>query len=143
MAKMLHKEQNLELKYKALLELEKGKTNKDIAQLFGVSAYRLSTWKKDKDKIFQAFQQGNSTTKRVKVDIYDLVNKAVLNWFERLSFKNVPVHGVLIKEKTLYFAKELTFESFQASDGWLGNMKKKSGLILFHFRLFYYTITAI
>ena len=36
MAKSLHKEQNLELKYKALLELEKVKTNKEVAQLFGV-----------------------------------------------------------------------------------------------------------
>ena len=63
MAKRLHKEQNLELKYKALLELEKGKT--EVAQLFGVPANTLFKWKKNKDKIFQAFQQGSSTTKRV------------------------------------------------------------------------------
>ena len=55
MAKRLHKEQNLELKYKALSELEKGKTNKEVAQLFGVPANTLSAWKKNKDKIFQAF----------------------------------------------------------------------------------------
>ena len=78
MAKRLHKEQNLELKYKALLELEKGKTNKEVAQLFSVPANTLSTWKKNKDKIFQAFQQGRPTTKRVKVDTYDQVNKAML-----------------------------------------------------------------
>ena len=55
MAKRLHKEQNLELKYKTLSELEKGKTNKEVAQLFGVPANTLSAWKKNKDKIFQAF----------------------------------------------------------------------------------------
>ena len=118
MAKRLHKEKNLELKYKSLLELEKGKTNKDVAQLFGVPANTLSTWKENKDKIFQAFQQGSATTKRLKVDTYHQVNKAVFKWFKRLRSENVPFNGVLIKEKPLYFTKELTFENFQASNGW-------------------------
>ena len=65
MTKRLHKEQNLELKYKSLLEQEKGKTNKEVVQLFGVPANALSKWKKNKDKIFQAFQQESATTKRV------------------------------------------------------------------------------
>ena len=105
-----------------MLELEKDKTNKEVAQLFGVPGNTLSTWKKNKDKMFQAFQQGSATTKRVKVDTYDQVNKAALKCFKRLKSENVPVHGVLIKEKALYFAKELTFENFQASDGcnWTG-----------------------
>ena len=38
MAKRLHKEQKLEIKYKALLELEKGKSNKEVAKSFGVPA---------------------------------------------------------------------------------------------------------
>ena len=69
MVKRLHKEQNLKLKRKALLELEKGKTNKEVAQQFGVPANTLSTWKRNKDKIFQDFQQGSATTKNVKVGI--------------------------------------------------------------------------
>ena len=92
MGKRLHKEQNLELKYKALLDLEKGKTNKEVAQLFGVPANTLSTWKKNKDKIFQVFQQGSSKTKRVKVDTYDQVNRAVLKRFKMLRCENVPAN---------------------------------------------------
>ena len=42
MAKSLHREQNLKLKYKAAFELENGKTNKEVEQLFGVSANTLS-----------------------------------------------------------------------------------------------------
>ena len=129
MAKRLHKGQNLELKYKAFLELEKGKTNEEVAQLFGVPAHTLSVWKKNKNKIFQAFQQRSATTKRVKVDTYDQVNKAGLKWFTRLRSENVPVNGVLLEEKALYFAKELTFENFKASDGWLDKWKKRLGLI--------------
>ena len=55
----------------------------------------------------------------------------MLKWFKRLRFENITVNGVLIKEKALYFAKELTFENFQASDGWLDKWKKRLGLIFF------------
>ena len=130
MAKGVDKEQNLELRYKALkLELEKCKTNKEVAQLFGVPANKLFRLKKNKGKILQAFQQGNATTKRVKTDTYDQVNKAVLKWFKRLRSENVPVNGVLIKEKAL--AEELTFENFQASDRRLNKWKRKLGLTFF------------
>ena len=69
--------------------------------------------------------------KRVKVDTCDQVNKAVLKWFKRLRPKNFPANGLLIKEKALYIAKELTSNNFQASDGWLDKWKKKLGLIFF------------
>ena len=32
--------------------------------------------------------------KKVKVDTYDQVNKAVLKWFKRLRSKNILVNGV-------------------------------------------------
>ena len=118
-----------------MLELEKSKTNKEVAQLFGVPANTISTWKKNKDKIFEAFQEGSATTKRVKVDTYGQVNKAALKWFKRLRSENVSVNGFLIKEKALYFAQELTFKNFQASDRWLvGLMEEKVGFNLFLFQ---------
>ena len=67
----------------------------------------------------------------MKVDTYNQVNKAVLKWFKRLRPENVPANGVLIKEKALYFAKELNFENFQTSDEWLDKWKKRFGLIFF------------
>ena len=48
-----------------------------------------------------------------------------------LRSKNAPVSGVLIKEKASYFAKELTFKNFQASDGWLEKWKKMLGFLFF------------
>ena len=138
MAKRLHKEHKLEIKYKALLELDK-----EVAKSFGVPANTLSTWKKSKDKVFEAFQKGSATTKRLKVDTYDQVNKAVLKWFTRLRSENVPASGVLIKEKALYFAKELNFEKFQASDGWLDKWKERLVLIFYFRSIFkYITITT-
>ena len=80
----------------------------------------------------------SATKKGVKVDSNDQVNKAVLKWFRRLRSENVPVNGVLIKENALHFAKELTFENFQASDGCLDKWKKRLGLFfLFQTLLLY------
>ena len=122
------------------MELEKGKSNKEVAKSFGVPANTLSTWKKSKDEVFEAFQKGSATTKRLKVDTYDQISKDVLKSFTRLRSENVPVSGVLIKEKALYFAKELNFEKFQESDGWLDKWKKRLVLI-FYFRSIFKYIT--
>ena len=51
--------QNVEIKYKALVELKKGKTNKDVAKLFDIPSNTLSTWKKNKVKIFEALKNQN------------------------------------------------------------------------------------
>ena len=55
-----------------------------------------------------------------------------------LRSENVHTNGVLIKENALYLAKELTFENFQTSDGWLDKWKKMLGLtFLFQIILLY------
>ena len=46
----------LKVKYEALKELEKGRPNKDIAKQFNIPGSTLTTWKKNKEKIFEAFQ---------------------------------------------------------------------------------------
>ena len=125
------------------MELENRKTNKEVAQLFGVLANTLSTWKKNKGKIFKEFTQGSALEKRVKVDTYDQVNKAVLKWFKRLRSENVPVNGVLIKEKALYSAKKIDLRQFSSIRWLVDQMEEKVGVNFFYFRLFYYIITVI
>lgn len=120
-----HKEMSLESKYKALLELDKGKTNKEVALLFEVPPNTVSTWKRNKTKIFEAFQNGSPSTKRIKTSKYDQINKAVLQWFKRMQSENVPISGALIREQALCFAKDLNIEHFQASEGWLQKWKKR------------------
>ena len=52
--KRMHTEVTLQIKYQTLQELEKGRTCKDIAAKFNVPGSTLSTWKKNKEKIFEA-----------------------------------------------------------------------------------------
>ena len=46
----------LKVKYEALKELEKGRPDKDAANQFSIPGSTLATWKKNKGKIFEAFQ---------------------------------------------------------------------------------------
>ena len=50
-----HHEVTLKVKYEAFKELEKGRPNKDVANQFSVPGSTLATWKKNKEKIFEAF----------------------------------------------------------------------------------------
>ena len=54
--KRKHCEVTLKVKYNALKELEKGRLNKDVAEEFKIPSSTLATWKKNKDKIFEAFK---------------------------------------------------------------------------------------
>ena len=112
------------IKYKALKELEKGIPHKDVASLVGVPKDTLSTWKKNKDKVFEKYNSG-FISKRVKPEKYEELNKDVHKWFLVLRSENVPISGPMLKEKALEFAGELNIEGFQASEGWLEKRKKR------------------
>ena len=57
--KRKHYEMTLKVKYEALKELEKGRPNKDIANQFIIPGSTLATWKKNKQKIFEAVQNSS------------------------------------------------------------------------------------
>ena len=57
-AKRRAESKSYKIKYKALKELEKGTPHKDVASLSGVPTNTLSTWKKNKDKIFEKYNSG-------------------------------------------------------------------------------------
>ena len=104
--------------------MEKGTPPKDVASLFGVPKNTLSTWKKNKGKIFEKYNRG-LISKTVKPEKYEELNKAVHKWFLILRSENVPIRRPMLKEKALKFAGGLNIEGFQASEGWLEKWKKR------------------
>ena len=88
MSKRHRVDQKLETKYKALVELEKGKSNKEVAQSFGIPPNTLSTWKKNKEKVFEAYNKGNAKTKRMKS--HSVRTMAPYCFF--LIFQNFPIY---------------------------------------------------
>ena len=125
MEKRIHNELCLYLKYKALIGAGEQQNHQRGCTIIWCSSKYSFHMEKNKDKIFQAFQQESATTKRVKLDTYDQVNKAVLKWLKRLRSENFELPK---------------FSSIR----WLvGQMDKKVEFNFFYFRLCYYIITAI
>ena len=58
-AKRKHQDVTLEIKYEALKELEMGRQNKDVAKQYGIPGSTLATQKKNKEKIFDAFENSS------------------------------------------------------------------------------------
>ena len=46
----------LKVKYEVLKELEKSRPNKGVANQFRIPGSTFATWNKNKEKIFEAFQ---------------------------------------------------------------------------------------
>ena len=56
----------LKVKYEALKELETSRPNKGVANQFSIPGSTLATWKNNKEKIFEAFQNPSLKQQRVK-----------------------------------------------------------------------------
>ena len=74
--KRKHNEATLKTKYEALKKLDKNRPKKEVATQFNVPGSTLATWRKNKEKIYQAFQ--NLSLKRQRVNAA-IVNKQFLS----------------------------------------------------------------
>ena len=109
-------------KYKALQKIKEGKsTKKSIAEEYDVKKNTISTWISNKRKIIEANESGqvNSSRKKLKKSDNKDLDEAVFTWFKNVRSNNIPVNGIIIKEKALSLAKSLELTDIRASDGWL------------------------
>ena len=70
-----------EEKYDILSHIQKGMTNKDVADKFGAPKNTISTWNKNKEKIFQALKESVPSTKELLGCQYEKVDKVLFEWF--------------------------------------------------------------
>ena len=83
--KRKHDEATSQKKFNALKELEKGRSNKDVAGEYNIPPSTLTTWKKNKEKIFEAFKNSSLKRQRIKPEKYDKLNEALLKWFKSIT----------------------------------------------------------
>ena len=123
--KRKHHEVTLKVKYQALKELEKGKPKKDVSNQFSIPGSTLATWKNNKEKIFEAFQNSSLKQQRVKIGTSEKLNEGLLKWFPSMRDNNIPINGPILPEKALEFVKTFNYNDFTASNGWLRGWKEK------------------
>ena len=68
-------------KYSALKEVEDGKTKSQVAAKYGIPKNTLSTWLKNKDKIFEAMKKGsNSKCQPLRHGTFANLDQAMFKW---------------------------------------------------------------
>lgn len=63
---------------------------------------------------------------KLRIGNFQMVDKAIINWFLSIRNQDVPLSAAMTQEKALIFAKELIVGNFQASDGWLQRLKERN-----------------
>ena len=71
--------------------MEKGESNKDVAAKYNVPKNTLSTWVKNKEKLFDALKkETNVKRQQLNSGNHELVDQAIFNWFLNMRSLNVP-----------------------------------------------------
>ena len=112
--------------YSTLKEVEDGKTKSQVAAKYGIPKSTLSTWLKNKDKIFEATKKGsNSKRQRLRQGTFANLDQAMFKWLLIFRSRDVALSGLVFKTKAIAFAEKMNVENFKASDGWLDRWKKR------------------
>ena len=113
-------------KYSALTEVEDGNTKSQVAAKYCIPKNTLSTWLKNKDKIFEATKKGsNSKRQRLRQGTFANLDQAMFKWLLVVRSRDVAVSALVFKTKAIEFAEKMNVENFKASDGWLDRWKKR------------------
>lgn len=115
-------------KIDAILAVDKGGKKSDIALRLGIPPNTLSTWIKNRDKIFSTYDGTNPTRKRQRLSAYADVEEALLRWFMQARSNSVAVSGPVLIAQARKFADALGHAEFQCSSGWLDRFKQRHGI---------------
>jgi centromere protein B len=103
----------------------------EIARKFNLALPSLFCVMKNKQLILdEEVKCGGEAIKRINIKSspYDEMEKILIEWFEGMRSANLPINGVLLKEKAIRVAIRLRIENFKGSSGWLDRFKKRHGL---------------
>ena len=92
-------------KCQIIRQIEKGMTNNEASEKFGVPKNPISTWMKNKDKLFEGLEQSSSDAKKMRGCDYEKVGKAVFKWFSLQRRQNLPIDGSILKKRRFNFQK--------------------------------------
>ena len=111
----------------AVIRESASKSQRDLAQQYGVEKSTIQGILKRKAEILEAYEVNQSPDrKRVcrRTENEDL-DKATHEWFQRVRSQNVPVSGPMLQEKAKQFASKLVITDFKASNRWLNKFKPR------------------
>ena len=91
--------------------MEDRNTNSQVAVKYGISKKTLSTWLKNKDKIFEATKKGsNSKCQRLRQGTFANLDQAIFKWLLVVESRDVAVSALVFKTKATEFAEKMNVE---------------------------------
>ncbi|KAI1708382.1 tc5 transposase DNA-binding domain-containing protein [Ditylenchus destructor] len=110
---------------------EKEKSWVKLSKQFGLPESTIQTIVSNKHKILSALDQGYQAKRsRLQPAKHPELEKATVSWLKSAKSQNIKISGPLIQEKAKEFAKDLNITNFEASNGWLSNLKQRHSISL-------------
>lgn len=107
-------------KYGSISKTDKvARTDKELAKKQSVSKSTILMWTKNRALYCAAKQQTSIKAEKLRDNDCDRLDHVVFRSFLYQRSQNIPINNNFIKGKALQFAKKLSFNELQASDGWL------------------------
>ena len=103
------------------------KTQKQLAEEFGIPGSTLRTILKNRSKIVEVV--GGCKRQKLRAGQYEDLEEILLEWFHQARATNLPISGPILKEKAFEIAGRLSIEDFSASCGWLDRFRKRHGIV--------------
>lgn len=130
MSKSKQSSYDLNFKISVIEAVQNGKKCSQVAEEFKIPRSTLSTFLRDKDKIYASIASGSvsSKSKRLRTSKYENLESELPRWFKNVRAKNVALSGPIIREKAKKIAESLQILDFAFSDGWFARFKKRHNI---------------
>ncbi|CAL1266472.1 unnamed protein product [Larinioides sclopetarius] len=126
---------NLSDKVNLILEVEKSPhiKKKILAKKYGIPPNTLSTILKNKTIILERYASNiNPECKRLKPCAFPEIESALIAWCQTYHIErgNIPISGIMLREKAMDLAKLMGVDEFKGSSGWLEKFKARYRIAL-------------
>ena len=106
---------DINFKISVIEAINSGKKCSVVAEEFKIPRSTVSTFLRDKDKIYSSVASGSVSikTKRLRIAKYENLEKELLSWFKNAREKSVSLSGPIVKIKAKEIADRLKISDFQ------------------------------
>jgi len=126
----LQTELSLQQKSEVLLRIQKGESQRKLAEQYSVSKTTIANIKKNEHSVINSVESNCSQNRKRKIRKAENeeVNNIMLEFFIKCRAQNIPVTGPMLQAKAAETASSLQIEKFSASSGWLKAFRLRNNI---------------
>jgi len=125
----LQTELSLQQKSEVLLRIQKGESQRKLAEQYGVSK-AIANIKKNEHSIINSVESNSSQNgkRKMRKTENEEVDNIMLEFFIKCRVQNIPVTGPMLQAKAAEIASSLQIEKFSASNGRLEAFRRRNNI---------------